>query len=313
MDFGGPLYAGHLHRRPRAGVAAQPGPWPAPSRPAGCGCGSGSTTHRRSPGCRGSCSTTPRATTSWPSRSAPRSSASSTCRRYLGRSRSTGRCACSRSSPRRSTSRSSTSRPSGGGSARPWRRASHAGLVVIDRLPSATIGELGRLAAPAPDPRHPLRRARRLRRPAARGRHLLPGRARPQLTGDLLDPRALSPRPRPAADGGAQRLPVRAHRRRRPVRRDGAGPGAAGRHRRGRDAVPDQRPGGGHLHRRVLRRAGRRAARRPGGQPAPARPCWPSSATSGRRPVLFLRSPDGNIFENVHAVAGRRTRGTCAR
>ena len=68
-----------------------------------------------------------RSTTSWRSRSARRWCGSSTCRRCRDRSRSTGRCACWRSSPRRSTSTSSTSRPSGPGSRRPSSRGPRPG------------------------------------------------------------------------------------------------------------------------------------------------------------------------------------------
>lgn len=120
------------------------------------------------------------------------------------------------------------------------------------------------VAAQQPDPRHPLRRPRRVRRTARRGRHLLPGPLRPQGTGDLVDPGPAGQGPRPAADGRAQRLPVGPDRRRRSVRRDGPGPGPAGRDRGRRHAVPHQRPGRGLLHGRLLRRRRRRAAGGPG-------------------------------------------------
>ena len=220
---------------------AQPGPGAQPRTPVACGSGSGSTTRRPSPGCRGSCCTTPAPTTSSRSRSGPRWCASSTCRRCPSRWRSTAPCGCWRSSPRRPTSTSSTSRPSGPGSATP-------SAPDLDRpgrpRPAAEPDALGarHLAAPLGDPRRALRRPRRLRPGVARGGHLLPGPDRAPQRGHLVDAGPLPPRPRPAADGGPQRLPVGAHRHHRPVRRDGPGPRAAGRLRGRRDAVPHQRP-----------------------------------------------------------------------
>ena len=75
-------------------------------------------------------------------------------------------------------------------------------------------------------------------------------------------------------------------------------------HRGRRHAVPHQR------RRRRRRSPASSTARSPTGCPstrrsaAPARPCSPGSSDEWATPVLFLRSPDGNIFENVHAGPG---------
>ena len=92
----------------------------------------------------------------------------------------------------------------------------------------------------------------------------------------------------------------RQHQWSRPLRRDGPGTRAAGRHRCGRHAVPHHRHGRGDVHRRVLRRPGRRAPGGPGGSSA-RKALLADFPYEWATPVLFMRSPDGNIFENVHA------------
>ena len=55
------------------------------------------------------------------------------------------------------------------------------------------------------------------------------------------------------------------------------------------------------LHRRVLRRAWSTGCRWTRRSAAPASRCSAEFQDEWATPVLFLRSPDGNIFENVHA------------
>ena len=260
---------GRVHRRPGAGLAAQPGPRPRRGgrRAAAAAPAQRRARHRRA--ARGSCCTTPRPTASWPSRSARPSCASSTCRRYLGRWPSTDRCACSRSSPRPSTSRSSTSRPSGGGSARPWPRASRRAWWSSTgcRAPrSASSGPGCASTRPTSSTSSGTATSTTGCARASSTSRTSHGKSSP-VTSSVLGPFVRDHDP-------LRMVVLNACRSARtdavdPFARDGAGPGAAGRHGRGRDAVPDQRPCGCDVHRRVLRRPRRRASRRPGGQQRP--------------------------------------------
>ena len=102
-------------------------------------------------------------TASSPSPSAPRWSATSTCRSRRGRSPSTERCGSSSSSPHPPTWPSSTSRPSGDGSrtrSPPRGRPGRADRPATERRRSGPVG----LAAARRRPRPALHRARRLRR-----------------------------------------------------------------------------------------------------------------------------------------------------
>ncbi len=130
--------------------------------------------------------------------------------------------------------------------------------------PAPTIQALSALVAAERRPHPALHRPRRLRRPDPGRRHLLPGPLRPQHQGEPHRPRSLPARPRPAAPGAPQRLPVGPRRLHRPVQRDGPGSRPAGLHRRRGDAVPDLRRRGHGVHRRVLRRPRRRVPGRPG-------------------------------------------------
>ena len=115
--------------------------------------------------------------------------------------------------------------------------------AVTDDDRARRVVALARGARPA---RH---RARGLRRGPAGGRPLLLRRVRPQRRRPAGGPRPVPARPRPAAAGVPQRLPVRPARRRGPVQRHGPAPRPAGLHRGRRDAVPHQRRRRHRVHR----------------------------------------------------------------